>query len=134
MRNRCKKLAALVSVHPPFSAFALNLRTSNAHEFALEKRTRRKQNMMFKSVFAARPALALAAILALGSLSLATDAFAAHGGGGGGGGHGGGGGGHGGGGGGGFYPGRAAGVLSPGGARVPHRRVAPHCHPPPPTP
>jgi len=40
--------------------------------------------MMFKSVFASKPALALAAILALGSLSLATDAFAAHGGGGGG--------------------------------------------------
>jgi hypothetical protein len=59
--------------------------------------------MTCKSLFTSRPALALAAILAFGSLSLATDAFAKGGGrgGGGGGGHGGGGGGgsHGGGGG-----------------------------------
>jgi hypothetical protein len=59
---------------------------------------------MFKSVF--KPTLALAAILAVGSLSLSTQAFAARGGGGGG--HGGGG--HGGGafhGGGGGHPGAA---------------------------
>src|SRR5258706_10378785 len=64
--------------------------------------------MMFKSVFASKPTLALAAILALGSLSLATDAFAAHGGGGGGGGHGGGGGG-------GFHGGGGGGVFARGG-------------------
>src|SRR5258708_2594838 len=67
--------------------------------------------MMFKSVFATKPALALVAILALGSLSLATDAFAAHGGGGGGGG----GGGHGGGGGGGFHGGGGGGFRAGGG-------------------
>src|SRR5712671_3039260 len=61
--------------------------------------------MTRKSVFA------LAAILALGSLSLATDAFAAHGGGGGGGG----GGGHGGGGGGGFHGGGGGGFRAGGG-------------------
>ncbi len=47
--------------------------------------------MMFNSLFAGKPALALAAILVLGSLSLATDA-SARGGGHGAGGHGGGGG------------------------------------------
>ena len=36
--------------------------------------------MMFKSLFAGKPALALAAILALGSLSLAADASAKGGG------------------------------------------------------
>jgi hypothetical protein len=56
--------------------------------------------MMRKSFFASKPALALAAILAIGSLSFAADASAKGGGhGGGGGGHGGGGGSHGGGGG-----------------------------------
>jgi hypothetical protein len=63
--------------------------------------------MIFNSVFASKPALALAAILAVGSLSLGTDAFAARGGGGGGGFHGGGGGFHGGGRGGGFRSGGA---------------------------